>query len=102
MFAQGWNGSIEVTDTQIKLTRKIYWMTIEKIIRLDRLQSVQFVKAGLLIRGHIRFEFPGATQTPLALRGAALDENALMFTRKQEPAILQVKELIEQRIGVQA
>jgi hypothetical protein len=100
MNIKGLNGTMEITETAIILNRKVGFGWSSTTIKIASINSITFTPAGLVRKGSIRFGFVGASDTPLALRGGSADQNALMFTRKQQPDFLRAKEYIQQRIGV--
>jgi hypothetical protein len=51
------------------------------------------------VNGSIRFSFAGGKPPSGDLRDLTTDENALLFTRQQQPAVEAIKAEIERRLG---
>ena len=65
----------------------------DKEIRLDQISAVEWRNPGAAL-GHIQFSFLGGSSDA---RRASNDENAVLFSRKQEPAFRAIKEEIDRR-----
>lgn len=67
----------------------------DKEIAIDQISAVQWRSPGVLWLGHIQFSFLGGSgDATIATR----DENAVMFSRDQEPAFRAVKEELDRLI----
>jgi len=100
--AKGVNGTLVVTPERIMIRRKRAVLVLlgqgfsrSKEIAVDQIVGTQFKKATTFINGYIRFSLAGGTETKGGGFDAAQDENAIMFTDKQQPAFARAKELID-------
>jgi hypothetical protein len=99
---KGVNGQLRVTPHTVTIARKgaLGFLTGghrgEKEIRLDQISAVQFKAAGWATNGYIQFAFMGGSESKGGALDAAKDENAVMFSRKQEAEFRRAKELIDQ------
>ena len=66
-----------------------------KVIAIDQVSSTQFKKATAFINGYIQFSLQEGAEAKRGGLGAAQDENAIMFTNKQQPGFAKAKELID-------
>ena len=64
----------------------------DKEIRLDQITAVQWRDPGSMWLGHIQFSFMGGSSDA---RIASRDENAILFSKGQEPAFRAIKEEID-------
>jgi len=57
----------------------------DKEIAIDQIASTQFKKATAFVNGSIQFSLLGGAETKRGGFDAAQDEDAIMFTNKQQP-----------------
>ena len=105
MRAEGSNGSVEIVGDRIVIRRKglanIVTQGIQgdKSIPLSRITAVQFRSAGSLMAGLIQFTIEGGREFRGGMMEATKDENAVLFTREQEPAFVELHDIVQQRIS---
>jgi hypothetical protein len=103
--AEGIHGALELHPTKVVLRRQglaariAHGIRGDTEIQLQSIGSIQWRAAGRLVNGSIRFSFAGARPSSEDLRDLASDENALLFTRQQQPAVEAIKAEIERRIA---
>ena len=101
---KGVNGTIFVRPDRIVLRRK--WgllaimsqglkRTTEKAIPIDQVAGVQLKPATAFVNGYVRLSVLGEAEPEGGGLDAAQDENAVMFTLKQQPGFEWAKELID-------
>lgn len=100
--ADGWNGVIKVYDNKVKIERKqkiilgiSNFIQADKEIRIKDISGIQFKKAGSIVGGYIRFSIPGAGE----ITNVNIDENAIVFTRKDQADFEEVKRVIENQMN---
>jgi len=97
--AKGSNGQVELYKEKVRITRKGLWAKLvqgfsgEVEIPVRSITAVELKKAGLL-DGHIRFNFPGASERVAAL---ATDPNMVQFGARANESFANIKRLIERR-----
>ena len=95
--------TIEVTKGAIKVTQKGLLNTITKglvgakTFSVKNLSGVQY-KAPGMTTGYIQFVLIGSNETKSGVFGAVKDENTILFTKKEESLIRELKEFIEYSI----
>lgn len=105
MFADGSNGSVEFADDSIIIRRKGLANKLtqgfqgDKHIPLRSVTAVQFRPAGSMMAGLIQFSILGGREFRGGMLEATKDENAVMFTRDQEPAFAALRQAVQQRIN---
>jgi len=104
MRVEGSNGSVEFLGDRIIIRRKGLANVLtqgvqgDKTIPLSRLTAVQFRHAGSMMAGLIQFTIQGGREFRGGMMEATKDENAVMFTREQEPEFAQLREQVEAAI----
>ena len=105
--AQGHNGTVLFDGQFVTLRRKgvLARMSVgkgEKRIPLRSINAVQIKPAGPVMNGFIEFSLGGGderrSQFGRQTADAVNNENAVMFTRKQQPAFDQLRAAVEQAI----
>jgi hypothetical protein len=98
----GVNGTLEVLPGRIITRRKRAWLALlgqglrgRKEIGIDRVAGTRFKNATAFINGYLQFSLVGDAETRSGAFDAAQDENAVMFTNKQQPGFEKARELIE-------
>jgi hypothetical protein len=109
---KGVNGTIFVRPDHIVIRRKRALLAImsqglkrttEKELALDQVAGVQLKQATTFVNGYIRLSIAGQTEPAGGGLDAAQDEDAIMFTVKQQPGFEWAKELIDRhRAAAQA
>jgi hypothetical protein len=108
---KGHNGVINFDGHFVTINRKGFLAraTIgkgEKRIPVASIVAVQFKPAGGIVNGFIQFTVPGGNERRSSFGSqstdAAKDENSVMFTKKQMPEFLALREAIEQVIVARA
>lgn len=105
MFADGSNGSVEFAGDSIIIRRKGLANKLtqgfqgDKHIPLRSVTAVQFRSAGSMMAGMIQFSILGGREFRGGMLEATKDENAVMFTREQEPAFAALRHTVQQRIN---
>jgi hypothetical protein len=78
----------------------------EKRIPVASISAVQFKPAGAMVNGFIQFTLPGGNERRSKAGSqstdAAKDENSVLFTKKQMPEFLALRDAIEQVIVARA
>jgi hypothetical protein len=101
---KGVNGTIFVRPDRIVIRRKRGLLAImsqglkrttEKAIPLDQVAGAQLKQATAFVNGFIRLSIIGQAEPEGGGLDAAQDENAVMFTIKQQPGFEWAKELID-------
>lgn len=104
MRVEGSNGSVEYLGDRIVIRRKGLANVLtqgvqgDKTVPLSRITAVQFRPAGSMMAGLIQFTIQGGREFRGGMLEATKDENAVMFTREQEPAFAQLREQVESAI----
>lgn len=105
MFADGSNGSVELAGDSIIIRRKGFANVLtqgvqgDKRVPLKSITAVQFRSAGSMMAGLIQFSILGGREFRGGMLEATKDENAVMFTREQEPSFAALRDVILQRIN---
>jgi hypothetical protein len=84
-----------VTITRSGLSRLTTGRPTKRIAIAD-ISSVEVRPAGPVVSGYIRFLFPGVGPSAA---GAANDENAVVFTKRQAPSFEDLRAAVEEAIG---
>lgn len=104
MRVEGSNGSVEYLGDRIVIRRKGLANVLtqgaqgDKTFPLSRITAVQFRRAGSMMAGLIQFTIQGGREFRGGMLEATKDENAVMFTRDQEPAFARLREQVESAI----
>lgn len=96
MKAVGSTGYIEVREHSLFIHRSF----AEKSILLREITSISFRPAKLLRKGYLGVTYRGGKDEQFLKYGAALSENAVLFTRSQQQAFEQVRYLLHVRLGL--
>jgi hypothetical protein len=105
MFADGSNGSVEFAGDSIIIRRKGLANKLtqgfqgDKHIPLTSITAVQFRSAGSMMAGMIQFSILGGREFRGGMLEATKDENAVMFTRDQEPVFAAIRHSVQQGIN---
>ena len=103
MHAQGHNGQITIEGDWLVITRKglgrIGHSAGDRRIPLASITAVQMRPAKALTNGFIRFTVPGSPELRGGLKNAGSDENAVLFTKKQQVEFEAVRQIIERYIA---
>ncbi|MCP1289824.1 DUF4429 domain-containing protein [Chromobacterium sp. S0633] len=90
MKASGINGQLELSGDLLLIKREgilakaAFFGKGEKAVKVDALSSVEFKQAGWLSRGFIHFVFPGSKTLGGNVDAASKNENAVIFSKKQQ------------------
>lgn len=99
LFAKGHNGQITIEGDWLTIGRKglgrIGHSKGDRRIPLAQITAVQVRPAGPLANGFIKFSLPGSPELRGGLSDATKDENAVIFTRKQQPEFDAVRAYVE-------
>lgn len=105
MIFDGFNGgTVEVTDSAIVIRRRGIGSLLtqglkgEKRIPFASITSVQFKEPGLTT-GYIQFGVMGGLEGRGGVFNATTDENTVLFTSKALDSFLELREIVEARIG---
>lgn len=101
MPVKGVTGSLNIVDGKLVIIHKtLLAKPIEKVIPLNQITSISFVRAGMMSNGYIRFSFRGGQEFKAGPRYRPFsDENAIVFKRQQEEDFRGIKDYIEQVIS---
>ena len=105
MFAEGSNGSVELFQNHVVIRRKGFANVLtqgvqgDKSILLNSITAIQFLKPRGVLGGLIQFTILGGREFGGGMMEATKDENAIIFTKAQEPMFLSLKQIIEDRIA---
>lgn len=105
MFADGSNGSVRLSGDSIIIRRKGLANKLtqgfqgDKQVPLSSITATQFRAAGSMMVGVIQFTILGGREFGGGMLEATKDENAVMFTRDQEPAFVALRQAIQRRIS---
>jgi len=99
---KGVNGTLLVMPDRIVIRRKRRLLPLlgqglkgGKEIAIDQVSGTRFKKATAFVNGYIQFSLLGGAETKRGGFDAAQDENAIMFTNKQQPGFERAKELVD-------
>jgi hypothetical protein len=106
MQAIGSNGTLHFEGDQIRIERKkglgnflLQGLQGDKTIALTHITAVQFRPAGSIVVGYIQFTIPGVHQKSGGVMEMTKDENAVLFTKDQQPDFERIKTHIEHRMA---
>jgi hypothetical protein len=105
MFADGSNGSVELFDDHIVIRRKGFANVLtqgiqgDKSIPLSSITAVQFRPAGSVMAGLIQFTLLGGREFRGGMLEATKDENAVLFTKQQEPVFIELQKVVQGAIS---
>jgi hypothetical protein len=99
LFAKGHNGQITIEGDWLTIGRKglgrLGHSKGDRRIPLTQITAVQVRPAGPIANGFIKFSLPGSPELRGGLSNATQDENAVIFTRKQQPEFEAVRAYVE-------
>src|SRR3989344_8769340 len=101
MEAQGINGKLILGKGFIEIVRKgmMSFLTQgikgNKKIAIKQISAIQFKPAGLMTNGYIQFSFIGGKEAKGGIFQGTMDENTIMFRKKNQPDFEKIKEEIE-------
>jgi hypothetical protein len=102
--AVGRGGQVSFDGAMVTITRRgaLGRMTAgkgEKRIPVRSITAVRWKPAGAMVNGYIQFTLPGGVETRQRAGNqtvaAARDENAVVFTRRQQPAFEELRAAVE-------
>jgi hypothetical protein len=108
VVAHGVNGHIEFDGSVVTIVREGVLARLSqgrsvKQIPVRQIQAVQCKPAGAILNGFIQFTIPGEMSSRVAFGArtydSAKDENAVIFTRSQEDAFLELAGAITNAIA---
>ncbi|HWU28024.1 MAG TPA: DUF4429 domain-containing protein [Microbacterium sp.] len=107
--AAGRNGQIHFDGKTVTIRREGFFGRAghgrgEKMIPIRQIAGVQMKPSGALTNGFIQLAVPGEISTTKALKGgrtmdAANDENAVIFTKKQQPQFEALRDAIRDAVA---
>lgn len=103
VMAKGVNGQIELYEDRVLIRRKGVMAFVtqgikgDKSINVSSITSVQFKEAGLL-RGYIQFGFIGGAEAKGGIIQGGVDENTVMFVKKEQPDFEKIRNFVQSRI----
>lgn len=98
---KGRNGTLIVTEKKIIIQRKGLVALInkgsasDKEIPIKNISAIEYFKGNMLTNGKIQFSVPGEIAAFQSKPGG-FEENTIIFLKKQAPAFLKAKEMIEE------
>lgn len=98
---KGINGQLNVYDNKIEITRKGFLgfvsngLSCTKTIPTKNITSVQLKPGTFFTNGYIQFNTAGKIESTGGLLKSTLDENTVMFRRKDNHTAERIKSLIE-------
>lgn len=99
LFAKGHNGQITIEGDWLTIGRKglgrLGHSKGDRRIPLAQITAVQVRSAGPFANGFIKFSIPGSPELRGGLQAATSDENAVIFTKKQQPEFEAVRAYVE-------
>jgi hypothetical protein len=101
MLIQGKNSSLTINEGTITVSRHVrpFSPPLRKDIPINKITAVTFQPASFLYPGYIIFSLVGGTEPRSGSINAALNDNSVLFTKKQEPSFLQAKEHVDRLIS---
>lgn len=103
LHAKGHNGQVTVDGDWLTIERKglgrVGHSKGDRRIQLASIQAVQMRPAGTFGNGFIKFTIPGSPESRGGLSDAMQDENAVIFTKKQQGDFDALRAHIEQYIS---
>jgi plasmid stabilization system protein ParE len=102
LYAKGRNGQITVSGGWVTIERKglgrMGHSKGDRRIPLTSIMAVQMRPAGSLANGFLKFTVPGSPEIRGGLNAATSDENAVIFTKKQQKDFDAIRARIEDYI----
>ncbi len=95
-------------ENKIRISRKgfnqfvLHGLKGDKEIFLKYITSIQFKKAGRFTNGYIQFDFMGGQQALGGIFQGAMNENTVLFKKKNQEDFEKIKGLIEEKIHSRA
>ena len=96
--------TIEVDANCIKVAQKGFMNMMNKGLSgtktypFSSLSSIQFKEPGITT-GYLQFILTGSIENKRGVSGAVKDENSILFSKKELPLILELKEYVEYKIN---
>ncbi len=103
MLIEGSNGSVTLETDSVRIKHKGLANLLtagahgEKSIPIANITAVQFKAAGW-VAGYIQFTLLGGLDRPGGAMEATKDENAVLFTKEQQPNFEALKAVVEKRM----
>ena len=103
MIADGSNGTVVFDADHLRITHRGYanartaGLHGENSLPLSSVTAIHFKSAGGWMNGYIQFNVLGSAARRSGITEATKDQNAVIFTKKQEPVFLQLKVAVERR-----
>lgn len=97
---RGVNGTLVVTPDRILIKRRRALASLDRSVKpeteiaIGQIVDTRLKVASPFINGHIQFSLAEGPERGRGGLEAALDENAVMFTNKQQPGFEKAKELV--------
>lgn len=102
---KGVNGILELYENKIVIKRKGITAKMtqgffkgDKTIYLKQITGIEVKPGGLLLSGYIQFTIPGGNEAKKGIVQAQNDENTLMFAKKNNELVYEIKNKIEELI----
>jgi len=100
---KGVNGQVELYTDKIIIKRKgtLAKMTQgffkgDKTLYINQITGIQIRQGGNFINGYIQFTVPGGIENKKGIADATQDENTVMFAKKYNVLVSEIKEKIEE------
>jgi len=105
---KGVNGQLELYEDRIIIRRKGFLSKMtqgffkgEKTIYINQITAIQVRPGTLLTNGYIQITVPGGLESKKGLFDAVEDENTVMFVKKDNELVYQIKAKIEELMSRQ-
>ncbi len=105
LAAHGRNGQVYFDGNTVTIKREGFAARVshgrgDKSIPVRHISAVQFKPVTLMTVGFIQFTVPGEIATTTAQKGArgmdaAADENSVLFTKKQQPEFIALRDALQ-------
>ena len=105
LFVKGINGQMWVNRERVLISKKGVLSTLlfgkgkEHVIKLSKIQKVNFQSAGWSCNGFLRFQVGGNDEKNIDILQARKDENTLVFNGENNLAAVKVRNFIEKIIN---
>jgi len=103
---KGVNGQIEVFPDRVVIKRKGALAKLtqgffkgDKTIYVRQITGIQVKRGGLATNGYIQFSLGGGLESTKGILDATQDENTVMFKRKHNKLVEEIKAYIEQAMS---
>ncbi len=104
LFVKGINGQMWVNRERVLISKKGVLSTLlfgkgkEHVIKLSKIQKVNFQSAGWSCNGFLQFQVEGNDEKNIDILQARKDENTLVFNGENNAEALKVLHFIEKTI----